>query len=227
MSDLDISIEKEVRALKLIDSLAALLKDDESLQSRVAEAMEYSASGTQLRSVTLKRRNTQPYYTEANALMLKPYLDQMIERDCKVPIEFPRSSYPTLTPRTIYLRIYQGFQWLRDNHPEKKTYADLYARVEITQSHKTGVRIVQKSNALTPLVARDIDTTFEHLRSLQDGIIEALKQPQAVPVAVVFEKYKLSLSDEDQDKIKDMLAGIEGLTVSIKETEVVIMRRIQ
>jgi len=222
-----VSIDKEVRALALIDSLANLLRDDESLQSRLADALEHSPSGTQLRTVTHKRRNAQPYYTESNALMLKPYLDTMIERDCKVPIEFPRSSYPTLTPRTIYLRVYQGFQWLRDHHPDKQTYKDLYNRVVITQSHKTGVRIVEKSSALSPLVARDIDTNFEHLRKLQDGIIEALKQPQEAPVAVVFEKYKLSLTDEDQDKIKDMLAGIEGLTISVKETEIVIMRRVQ
>ena len=220
-------IDKEVRALALIDSLANLLRDDDSLKSRLSDALEHSSAGTQLRSVTLKRRNVQPYYTEANALMLKPYLDSMIERNCKVPIEFPRSSYPSLLPRTIYLRVYQGFQWLRDHHPESAKYQELYDRVTITQSHKTGVRIVEKSNALSPLVARDVDLNFEHLRKLQDGIIEALKQPQEAPVAVVFETYKLSLTDEDQDKIKDMLAGIEGLTLSVKETEIVIMRRVQ
>lgn len=160
MSD-SIDKSKEIHALVLIDELANLLKDDTSLQAALQEKLVRSSSARTLRHVILERRAVQYYYNEEDAEMLRPYLDRMIEMDCKSPIDFPRSAYPTQSPRTIYLRVYQAWQWLRDKHPDKEKYTKLYDRTVIRTDMKLGVRIALKQKVSAPLIAVEADESFD------------------------------------------------------------------
>ncbi len=226
-NEIDKQIKQEIRVLTLLDELANALRDNPELQDKVSERMSSSATGRELREVVLQRRAAQSYYNEEYALALQPHLDRMIETDCKRPILFARSAFPGVSHLTIYFRVYQAWQWLRDRHPEKQKYIDLYERTVIVKSPKMGVRIQVKQRAAAELIATEIDEGFEHLMQLQSAISEALKAPQTIPFAIIFEKKNLCLNEDDQNTIKDGLAGVEGLTVKVTEHSVVIARRVE
>jgi hypothetical protein len=226
MSDSIDNNEKEIRVLVLVEQLANLLQDNTELQDKVAEKLGRSKSAASLRQVILSRREVQFYYNEEDAEMLRPFLDRMIEADCKVPIDFPRSATPQISPRTVYLRIYQGWQWLRDKHKDKEKYIKLYDRTTIRTDMKLGVRIAPKVRDIPALVAVEVDESFDHLLKLQNSISAALAQPQTIDFAIIFDKKNLRLTEEDQDKIKDSLAGLEGITVNTTASSVLIGRRI-
>lgn len=225
-NDIEKQVRAEIRVLTLLDELADALRDNPELQDRVSERMSNSNTGKELREVVMQRRAAQSYYNEEHATALQPYLDRMIESDCKKPILFTRAAFPGISPRTIYLRVYQAWQWLRDRSPERQKYIDLYSRVIITQNTSAGVSIREKKRSVGPLVGIEVAESTEHLAKLQQEISEALKKPQTLPFAVVFEKKNLSLNEDDQNAIKDGLAGIEGVVCKVTEHQVMVARRI-
>lgn len=219
-------VKQEIRVLTLLDELADALRNNPELQDRVSERMASSNTGKELREVVMQRRAAQSYYNEEHAVALQPYLDKMIESDCKKPIIFTRAAFPGISPRTIYLRIYQAWQWLRDRHEDRQKYIELYSRVIITQSNTSGVCIREKKRSVGPLLGIEIQDTAEHLAKVQQEISEALKKPQTIPFAVVYEKKGLSLTEDDQNAIKDGLAGVDGVVTKVTEHSIMVARRI-
>mgnify|MGYP007007267304 CR=1 FL=1 len=225
-NEIEQQVRAEIRVLTLLDELANALRDNPELQDRVSERMANSNTGKELREVVMQRRAAQSYYNEEHAIALQPYLDMMIQSDCKKPIIFTRAAFPGVSPRTIYLRVYQAWQWLRDKHPERQKYIDLYSRTNITQNPSSGVAIREKKRAVGPLVGIEMVESVEHLAKVQQEISTALSKPQTLPFAVVYEKKGLTLSEDDQNAIKDGLAGIEGVVCKVTEHQVMVARRI-
>lgn len=219
-------VSKEIEVLALLDRLSYLLKDDPVVKERVSEQMSTSHTGRTLREIILQRRAHQFYYNKDEAEKLRKYLDAMIASNCASPIHFPPT--PRHSIRTLYLRIYQAWQWLRDQDENKQVYRDLYDKCAITQDRVRGVRIVPKQTStgeLNGFIAEDSEST-DSLARIQIGITEALETPQTEPVAIIYEKSNLTLDDDQVAAIKDTLAGLEGITLMIDKTSIKIMRRI-
>ena len=223
------SIEKELRVLLLVEQLARELKGDIELQDRVAEKLGSSMAGKELRSVLLQRRAAQAYYNEEYAEALKPSLDQMIASGIKTTIEFSLANYPNKSVRTIYLSVYQAWQYLRDHDENKLLYADLYNKTQITQNSRFGVRIRPIETRAPVMRSVPVDERLDDILFLQNSITDAINKAvaeQTIEFAIIFEKKNLSLSEESQNTIKDSLAGLEGITVITTEHSVKIARRL-
>lgn len=225
-NEIEQQVRAEIRVLTLLDELADALRNNPELQDRVAERMSSSHTGKELREVVMQRRAAQSYYNEEHAEALRPYLDKMIESNCKNPILFTRAAFPGISPRTIYLRVYQAWQWLRDRHEDRHKYIELYSRTVTTMNAVSGVSIREKKRSVGPLVGIEVAESTEHLARVQQEISEALKKPQTIPFAVIYEKKNLSLNDDDQNAIKDGLAGLEGVVCKVTAHQVMVARRI-
>ena len=125
--------------------------------------------------------------------------------------------------RTLYLRIYQGWLWLNDNHPDKQKYIELKAASQIVQRPRVGVRIKRKGTVDTPLKGEEVEERFDDINRLQNLITEFLETP--IEQDSIFEQKNLSLSADNIDKIKDGLAGITGVISIVETNRVKILRK--
>lgn len=221
---MEIPLDKEIQVLALMDQLNLLLRGDLDLQDKVAERLETGGTGRDLRNVVLRRRASLSYYNEDYAMQLKPYLNRMIESDCTAPIEFPKHKYPGTALRTIYLRVYQAWQYLRDHDAEKAKYIELWGKCQITQP-RTGIRIIAKKSRhdeLT-LVGVEIEEKLDDILPLLNEIETAITT-QVSQKTIVFEKNKLSLSPESIEKIRDSMLDVEGITAIVEPNRIKILK---
>lgn len=221
MSDPVIQVNKELAVLAHMEAINKLLQGDEHLRDAVAEKLESGTLGKELRAVVSQRRAALSYYTEEHAEQIRPWLDKHIE-DGK-PVEFKLSHYPNTALRTLYLRIYQGWLWLNDNHPDKQKYIELKAASQIVQRPRVGVRIKRKGTVDTPLKGEEVEERFDDINRLQNLITEFLETP--IEQDSIFEQKNLSLSADNIDKIKDGLAGITGVISIVETNRVKILRK--
>lgn len=223
MSDSVIQVNSELAVLAHMEAINKLLQGNPQLRDAVAEKLESGNLGRELREVVARRKAALSYYTEEHGEQLRPWLDKFIA-DGK-PLEFKLAHYPNTALRTLYLRIYQGWLWLNDNHPDKQKYIELKASTQIVQRPKVGVRIRRKGAVDMPLHGEEVAEKYDDINKLQNQITEFLEQP--LEHDSIFEQKNLSLSDEQINLIKDSLVGITGVTSIVEVNRVKILRKLK
>lgn len=213
-------LEKEIRILGLLDSLAYELGDNSALAEKMAARMECTQGGRKLRQVIMNRRGELSYYSEDYAMALKPYLDNI---DNANPVLFLRSSFSNIAVRTIYLRVYQAWLWLIDHHPDKAKYLELRSRYVI-QQNKHDVRIAAKRTAPAELFGKVQSDAYDDVLPIQNKIDEFLRKEMTQEMEI-FEQKNMSLSPESMDLILDSLTGLDGIIAKVEPNCVKILRK--
>lgn len=213
-------INKDVAVLSLLDDVIKLLGNDVALAERVQQKLEYIPRASSLRKIIVGKRGDQPYYGEKHALALKPVLDDIIAT--RTPRQFLVAHHPRTSIRTIYLKIYQSWLWLIDNHPEKEKYAKLKEETSLIQ-RDSGVRIMFKADDLIALVPEEINPAMDNLQKLQNKITEFLEMD--ITTDILFDEKKLSLTEDQINVIKDSLAGLPNVVINIEPNRVRILRK--
>jgi len=207
-----------------------LLQNPDAADKVIARNM----AGNMPKTVTIleQRRNAQPYYCEDLALALVPSLAKL-EEDRNCVLTFNRVQYPGRSVRTIYLMIYQAWQWLRYNHPEKERFTQLYNQFKIAERPKQQcVRIMPRTRLqvtqFNPSVTKHVEETgpkeFDFTR-LQDEIDAFITKEMTQDIEVFEPAYKVILGPTDIDAILDSVAGLEGITAKVESRCVKIMRQ--
>jgi len=211
---------KDIAVLSLLTDLNKLLDGDANLMARVKDKLNLLPVNANVSKVMLTKRAKQSYYSERFALELKPTLDALIEKH--EPVQFLVSEHPNLTVRTLYLKLYQPWQWLMDFHPDKAKYRQLKQETIIQQKANHSVRILFESQ-LTTLTPKPIDANVDNFVKLQNKITEFLMMP--IDKDQMFDERKCSLNDDQMALIRESLVGLPNIANIIEPSRVRIMRK--
>lgn len=210
-------INKEIAILSLMQDIHKLLGTDAALASSVAEKLDTLEAGRNLRKMLVTRRADQPYYNERSGLALKPILDSIIET--RNAYELRLADNPRLTVRTLYLKVYQAWLWLIDNHTDRDKYAQLKAECQIQQRPNSGVRIIYRVGAI---VGSAVLPELDDLNKLQNKITKFIEEP--IETDKMFEQDKLSLNPEQIELLSTSLRSIPDVRFNITASKVKILR---
>lgn len=169
-------------------------------------------------------RPSMPYYKEEFALMLKPVLDEMLERQDENRV-FNYSSFPLITPQTLYLRVSQAWLWLTRHHKDKETYRRLRDQCEVRR-RGDGVVIVRRSNddmdnAMKNAMQASSETAFRGQRGWKNDVETFLESGEA---GTKLKLENLSLSEDDVMLLQTQLSGLANIRAIVRHDRIVVMK---
>lgn len=211
---------KELTILAHVEAIHKLLENDTALAESIGEKIESLKIGKRIRNVLMVNRKKLSYYNEKCALELAPILDEVIET--RKPKEFKLADHPGMSVRTIYLRVYQSWSWLIDNHEKKEQYAILKRDTRLTD--RPNVRIYFKSSEA--LVPSDINVKMDGFVKTQNKINDFLALD--IKEDTMFDERDLSLTTEQMEDVKNSLMGLpeDKIKIIIDPTRIRILRRV-
>lgn len=179
-----------------------------------------------------KEGTVAPYYREKFALEIKNVLDEMIADVAVDPNKADRmfryDVFTKLSGHSLYIKIHQSVSYLIDklDTPDGK-YRKFRALIDIKREPGIGVRIAympaKNTREETPLTAADkIDTKKNRVQPIiwKQKIEDFFEQSE--PGKVLHIK-KLTLTEEEQQYVKDMLAGIDHYLFRVNSSEIKIL----
>lgn len=166
-------------------------------------------------------RRTGTYYKKHFADELIPVLESMLEEgDDPKPREFRYSKFPRYTKKTLLTKISQSWMFLRDKMDPTGKYRKLWDITQLTP-RATGILLHYiHTKAVEPMqadVVDDVKITFKWKEEMEKFLEEG-------QVGEKFQKTGLSLTQEQQDDIKNSFVGLEGVHVSVSETTVKVLK---
>ncbi len=227
------STEKEL--LKLLAEVQDLINKNPATAEKVSDQLANSPSFAPTRELLFKRRSEQMYYSGEYGEALIPYLEKL-EADSNLIITFDKKNFRNKSVRTIYLMVYQAWQWLRDQHPEKERFIALYQKYKIAERPKLGsVRIIPKTRLKAEFFGELGTSENEYgakemaALNVQEAIDEFLKKEMTQDLEILElpnERVKrISLSESEIEEVKDSMAGLEGITAIVEHNRVKVLRR--
>jgi hypothetical protein len=217
-------LSPESKLLAHFEEIHKILGTNEALAESAAEMLERSPTTAGLRRALNKaQRSSLSYYKEKYAVALIPILDKL-EQEQK-PLFFLLSDFePRISMRTLYLRIYQGWHWLMDYHPDKARFLRLWGDSVITCLRGKGVRIAPEAWTDIELKPHEDKKSMLTAAQLQRYISEAIEKEVTEPT-IVLENNELSLTDDEIESIKDSLAGLPSITAIIEAHRIKILKK--
>jgi hypothetical protein len=216
-------LSPESKLLAHFEEIHKILGTNSTLADVAVQALEASPTAVTLRrAMTKMQRNSLSYYKEKYALALVPILQKLAED--KKPLYFLLTDFePRISLRTLYLRVYQGWRWLMDFHPEREFYAKLWAENKIRMMPGKGISIAPEEHIEVELkMHTDVKSTLT-AGQLQRHISDAIEKPVTEPT-IVYEQNELSLSDDEIMTIEASVAGITGITAIVEAHRIKILK---
>lgn len=205
------SHELEERFTELLKKNPHLVKALENVANKMVTISEKKD-----KSQLLKSRPKGTYYNEIFALQLKPFLDQLDAGERK-HLVFPLKHFRGVRARTLYLRIFQSFQYLCEQTQDealREKYCNLKLRTQLSIEGSTKedneavcIRMIADLAVMAgPLVGEIADDELTHFESLKQDLANFLES--GAP-NTVFERTGLELT---QIEIQELRASLLGLT---------------
>lgn len=217
--------ENESQLIEWLKAAHIQMSKDPSARGRLVKALTGNTTSREMISALIRgtKLHSMPYYKEHFALELLPILDAMIED--RKDREYRFCDYSGMKPYSLYLKIYQSFQWIIDNaDTEEAKYLRLYNDIEIrakSNSNRTGIKLIFKTTSKAKLdKAHIIDGSItpkkwkeEVYKFLADGV-------EGTQLLID----KLSLTDEEVNELQVTLSQLTNILARVNGTSIKIIK---
>lgn len=210
---------KEARVAAIIAELAVLCKDD--INGELADVIAKSAAAAPIRNAVNRTTKNLPYYNEKFAKELIVFLDQRIANG--KPVEFRKSAHG-VSSRTLWYKVSQAWDYIRDNLDPSGVYKELWDKSTIRRL-PTGVRIIDRDLSVRPLEGIQVNEEDSAVHRLNNKIMDFLSDDNSKPMLDI---QSLSLTQAEVDELAALLApvtGVDHIAAQITTTRVRILKK--